>query len=111
MRPIYLRLQEQGLGVLFPDTPIQFSLPPSRPNRKQEITLKGLTRARSKTCSRPIWDNTLSHALAKYQNLSAVLAFVSIVHIDKEIIQGIFHAVPGKRAALTQRFRRTVDEL
>src|SRR5438270_13362153 len=43
-------------------------------------------------------------AISKGCDLSTMLAFVSIVHIDKDIIQGILHSIPGKCSGLAQGF-------
>src|SRR3989442_4435583 len=52
----------------------------------------------------------LSQAVAKGSDLSTVLAFMPIVHVDKDIIQSILHAIPGECSSLTERFGGNVDE-
>jgi hypothetical protein len=46
----------------------------------------------------------LSQAVAKSSNLSAVLAFMSIVHVNNDIVQGILHSVPGQCTRLAEHF-------
>ena len=50
----------------------------------------------------------LSQAVAKRRDLSTMLAFMPIVHVDKNVIQGILSAIPGKRSDLTKHFRGDV---
>ena len=52
----------------------------------------------------------LSQAVVKGRDLSAVLAFVPIVHVDQDIVQSILPAIPGERSALAKRFRGKSDE-
>ena len=49
-------------------------------------------------------------AISEGSDLSAVLAFVSVVHVDQHIIQGIVHAIPGERSALAKRFGGKRDD-
>jgi hypothetical protein len=53
---------------------------------------------------------TLSQAVTKGSDLGAVLAFMSIVHVDQNIVQGILSAIPGKCSALAKRFGGKSDE-
>src|SRR5260370_33084480 len=48
---------------------------------------------------------SLLKAIPKGSDLSAVLAFVSVVHIDKHVIQGIVHAIPGQCSGVPEHFR------
>src|ERR1700687_3372422 len=48
--------------------------------------------------------SVLSQAVAKCRDLSTVLAFMSIVHINNDIIQRIIHSIPGKCSVLTKHF-------
>src|SRR5260370_16715920 len=43
-------------------------------------------------------------AIPKGSDLSAVLALMPIVHVDKDIIQGILYAIPGKCSNLAEHF-------
>src|SRR5437764_845080 len=47
----------------------------------------------------------LLQLVSKYSDLSAVLALMSVVHIDDDIVQGISHAIPGKCPSLAELFR------
>ena len=51
-----------------------------------------------------LYHPALSQAVTKGSDLSTVLAFMPIIHIDKDIVQGVSHAIPGKRSALAKRF-------
>src|SRR5258706_9245756 len=44
-------------------------------------------------------------AIPKGSDLSTVLAFVSVVHVDQDIIQGIIHSIPGQCSGVAERFR------
>src|SRR3989442_15346274 len=44
-------------------------------------------------------------AIPKGSDLTAMLALVPIVHVDKHIIQGIIHAIPGQSSYLEEHFR------
>src|SRR5258708_25548812 len=48
---------------------------------------------------------SLLKAIAKGSDLSAVLAFVSVVHVDKHVIQGIVHAIPGQGSGVAEHLR------
>src|SRR5437588_11793637 len=43
--------------------------------------------------------------IPKGSDLSTVLAFVSVVHVDQDIIQGIPHSIPGQCSGLAEHFR------
>src|SRR5947208_9122326 len=48
---------------------------------------------------------SLLQAVSKCSDLSAVLALMSVVHIDDDIVQGISYAIPGKCPSLAELFR------
>ncbi len=48
--------------------------------------------------------------IPKGSDLSTVLAFMPIVHIDDHVIQGIVHAIPGECSRLAERFWGNLDD-